>query len=164
MAWDDEIPIIVRALLQDKSADLNSQEYSDDNIVEMSRVMALTLSLTRKWTNVYRINLDNEILSPDPTMIEFRDDVFVMAAAYKTVVAFINAEIRTGLGQVIRIKDGDSELGFSRDSNTINTMLSAFEKDLEDLLLRYDRGQYSGMAVISSHRFNFGGRCEWPNN
>lgn len=162
MAWDDEITAIVRALLQDQDTEV---EYEDDEIAQMIAVSAFTTALSRQFVNTYRVRVEDDggSISPDPTNTATRDDAFIMIVAYKTIINFIKAEIRTGLSQVIRIKDGDSELGFSRDPATINALLKSFEDDLNDLLYRYDRGQFTGISIVSSHRFNF--ECPtWPNS
>lgn len=157
MAWDDEIPTIVRTLMQDQGVEV---EYAEEDILKMILVAAYTTQMSSRSTfgNVYKIRVDDDILTPDPTSTATRDDSFIIIVAYKTVINFIKAEIRTGLSQVTRIKDGDSELGFSRDPETIKLILKTFEDDLESLLFKHGRGEGFGDILVSSHRFHIG-RC-----
>jgi len=146
MAWDDEAPIIVRALLQDKGATL---VYADDAILEMFLVAGLTLQLKRPFEVRYAINLDAESIAPDPTATP-RDDAFLVAAAYAAVIAFVKAEIRSNVRQGIRIKDGDSELDLKRDPASLNLMLQSFERELDGVLDGGSILNTGGEAVVGT--------------
>ena len=97
MSWRNEIPLIVRYLIDD----INSSKYSDERIETSILISAQLILIETRFDNEYTINIVNNQLSPDPTSP--RDDSFITLTALKTSCIIVGSEIKTESANSISI-------------------------------------------------------------
>jgi hypothetical protein len=78
MAWNTEIPIIVRVLINDMS---DSPTYSDERLQQVIAVSAKYVQFDVVLDNSYRVDVINPTISPDPT--DLKDEIFISLVSLK---------------------------------------------------------------------------------
>ena len=102
MYWQTEIPIIVRSLINDFE-----ETYSNERIIQLITVGARYVLTDLNLDQEYKVDVVNNLITPDPCDSETRDDTFVSFVAlrascfldqstYRTKAA--TEGIRAGLG------------------------------------------------------------------
>jgi hypothetical protein len=91
MSWQQEIPIIVRTLINDLSED--TPTYSDERILQVVAVAAKYVQFDVVLDNKYTINVANPTISPDPTIND--DDIFISLISLKTACIIDQSVLRT---------------------------------------------------------------------
>ena len=75
MAWQNEMSIIVRHLVND--LDSSSYTFTNDRVEETILVSAQLLLYEVDFENTYPVDVDASSLSPDPTSSSNKDDAFI---------------------------------------------------------------------------------------
>lgn len=150
MAWDDDIPMMIRALIND---DPDAPLYDDDTLLRMILVQAMRLDIKLRFPAGYAVSLSNETIRPDPTSAASYDKAFVVLVSYASAVAIISAEVRDMTRQGIDVQDGDSRISLKRDPASLGLMLAAYKKDLDDLVYDYQTngGVGVGEAIVGPY-------------
>ena len=109
MSWKTEMVRIVRYLINDLSS---TPTYDDARLQEAILVNAQLTQQDIDFPQDYTIDVDELVLSPDPTdrTNGTRDDAFINLVCLKTACMVDQSELRTAAGQSIAIKDGDSSI------------------------------------------------------
>ena len=108
MAWQNEMTVIVRHLVND--VDSSSYTYNDDRVEESILVAAQLSSLEIDFESVYTVDVDSLTLSPDPTDSTNKDDSFINLVCLKTAQMLIGSELKTHSLNAISLRDGPSAL------------------------------------------------------
>ena len=150
MSWRSQIPLMVRHLINDLEP--SNYKYSDDRIETSILVSAQMLTIETDFPNVYSIDIANGQLSPDPTIIDTKDNAFINLTALKTACIIVGSELKTEASNAISIKDGPSAI----DLRGVASTLSILYKDLSDkyskLLLDYRAGgSIVGHAILGPY-------------
>lgn len=90
MAWNIEIPIMVRVLINDLS---DSPTYSDERLLQTITVAAKYVQFDVVLDNTYTINITNPDISPDPTIND--DSIFISLVALKASCIIDQSTLRT---------------------------------------------------------------------
>jgi hypothetical protein len=90
MSWEQEIPIIVRTLINDLS---ETPTYSDERILQVVTVAAKYVQFDVVLDNKYIINVANPSISPDPTIND--DSIFISLISLKTACIIDQSVLRT---------------------------------------------------------------------
>lgn len=141
MSWRNEIPLIVRYLIDDINS--SSYKYSDERIETSILISAQLILMETSFNNEYTINIVNNQLSPDPTSP--RDDAFITLTALKTACIIVGSEIKTESANSISIKDGPSSIDLRGVSSTLVVLY-------KDLCEKYDKllGDYKEDKVVTA--------------
>lgn len=149
MAWQITIPTMVRYLISD--VDESNYRYTDARIEKTTLIGAQFVSLELNFSNNYSIDLENDLLTPDPTESETKDSSFINLTALKTACIIIGSEIRTEAGNAISIKDGPSAIDLRGVSSTLNVLY----KDLCDKYVKmsddYKFTGETGQAILGPY-------------
>ena len=90
MAWQTEIPIIVRALINDFE-----ETYSDSRIIQLSTVAARYVIMDLNLNQDYTIDVVNNTITPDPCAVATRDDKFVSFVSLRASCFLDQSTFRT---------------------------------------------------------------------
>jgi hypothetical protein len=90
MAWNTEIPIIVRVLINDMS---DSQTYSDERLQQVIAVSAKYVQFDVVLDRSYQVDVINPAISPDPT--DLNDEIFISLVSLKAACIIDQSALRT---------------------------------------------------------------------
>lgn len=150
MAWKTELVMLIRHLTGD--IDLDNPVYSDDRLMETILVCAQLLQGEVDFDNDYTVDVDQCVLTPDPTE-STKDNAFINLVALKSACLILNSEFRTAAGKAYNIVDGPSRIDGRDVANSqkelANNMCSAFEQAKKE----YRAGNSTaGAAIIGPYR------------
>ena len=149
MAWTDDMPTIVRYLIND----LDSTDYAYSNgRIKQTIVVAAQLVLNEiDFDKTYTVTVSTSGITPDPTAAT-KDDAFINLVSLKSACLIASRSLRTKGIDAIRVSDGAS---------TIDTgnVLKGFEILSKDLCGRYEHAkiQYkagnsvAGQAILTPY-------------
>lgn len=92
MSWQKEITTIVRILINDYTSPYT---YSDSRIAQTILVAAQYVQFDVNLDNKYTINLTSGTLSPDPTTLPDKDNIFINLTGLKTACIVDQSTFRT---------------------------------------------------------------------
>jgi hypothetical protein len=145
MAWDDDMPQVVRSLLQDNGT---TKLYRDSDLLQVVLISAMLVQVKMQFPAGYKVSIANETLSPDPTTTANRDDAYFLLTCYTAAVTLLSSEIREMTRQGISIQDGDSKISLQRDSAALGLMLRAYQDVLDDLRYQYVTNGGAGFGEV----------------
>ena len=90
MAWNIEMPIIVRTLINDLS---DSPTYSDERLLQTIVVAAKYVQFDVVLDHSYEIDVINQIITPDPTIDD--DNIFIDLISLKAACIIDQSNFRT---------------------------------------------------------------------
>lgn len=90
MAWDIEIPLIVRTLINDLDAE---PVYTDERLKQVIVVAAKYVQFDVSLDHTYSIDVSNLAISPDPTTD--RDEIFISLVSLKAACIVDQSALRT---------------------------------------------------------------------
>ena len=99
--WQPEATRIIRYLLDDIDS---PQLYSDARLEESFLIIAQMIQNDITFTQTYNIDVDQVILSPDPTE-DPKDIAFLNLTCLKTVCMIASAELKKAAREAINIRD-----------------------------------------------------------
>lgn len=92
MSWQLELPILIRSFINDLS---ENPTYSDERILQLSLVAAQHTILDIEFNNKYTIDIVNQTISPDPTLLDDKDVNFIGFVALKSACLLDQSSLRT---------------------------------------------------------------------
>ena len=90
MYWQTEIPIIVRSLINDFE-----ETYSNERIIQLITVGARYVLTDLNLDQEYKVDVVNNLITPDPCDSESRDDIFVSFVALRASCFLDQSTYRT---------------------------------------------------------------------
>lgn len=109
MAWQDQLTIIVRTLINDLDT---PYEYSDSRIEQVMTVAGKYVQLDVNLDRIYNIDVVNQQIFPDPT--SYNDEIFISLICLKTACIIDQGTFRTKAAiEGIRAALGPSSLGIN---------------------------------------------------
>jgi hypothetical protein len=90
MAWNTEIPMIVRVLINDMS---DNPTYSDERLQQVIAVSAKYVQFDVVLDHTYNVDVINPAISPDPT--DNNDDIFISLVSLKAACIIDQSALRT---------------------------------------------------------------------
>lgn len=119
MAWQIELPIIVRTLINDLS---EMPTYSDQRLMQLITVAAKYVQFDVVLDHKYTIDVVNNGISPDPTIDD--DSIFIGLVCLKAACLVDQSTLRTkAITEGIRAALGPAQLSVSGSVNGINLIL-----------------------------------------
>ena len=146
--WQNELVIIVRHMIDD--VDSSAYDFSDDRIEEALLVCAQLVANDVSLKIAYTIEVDNRVLSPDPTS-EPKDTDFIALCCLRTAILFTSSQIRTYSKKSIMIKDGQTSLDTTSIVNGFISLHKELLKQYEDMKLGYQVGNSHGKAILTPY-------------
>jgi hypothetical protein len=161
MSWTNEMVRIVRFLVND----LDAASYTDDRLEETILVAAQLLYCTMDFDNTYTIDVDSLSLTPDPTLIDPKDNWFINLVCVKTSCIILGSETKTLAAQSYRITDGPATIDIQGAYKSTKEMYDSCSLKLEKMIVDYRCGNsIAGQAVLTPYTVESGGAGELINN
>lgn len=150
MSWQGQISTMVRHLIND--LDSTNYKYSDKRIETSILVSSFLVLNDANFNNSYNINVEQCQLSPDPTDLETKDDIFVALVALRTSCIILGSEVRSEAGNAISIKDGPSAIDLRGVSSTLMSLYKDLSEKYSDLLRYHVAGNsVAGQAILGPY-------------
>jgi hypothetical protein len=151
MAWQTELPTIVRYIIND--LDSTRYKYSDERIETTVTIAAQMVILDISLQTQYDINIQNISITPDPTESVPKDNAFINLTALKTACIILGSEVKTEGGNAISIKDGPSAIDLRGVASTISFLYEDICGKYEKLLKDYkeDLVASAGQAILGPY-------------
>lgn len=151
MSWQTELTTIVRYIISD--TDSNNYRYSDERIETTIAIAAQMVILDISLQTQYNIDIQNISISPDPTEVDPKDNVFINLTALKTACIILGSEVRTEGANAISIKDGPSAIDLRGVATTISFLYGDICGKYENLLKDYkeDLVVAAGQAILGPY-------------
>jgi hypothetical protein len=148
MSWHIEIPIIVRSLINDLG---ENPTYSDERIQQLVVVAAQYVTREINLNNNYSINISCLEITPDPTLLENRDEDFISFVALKAVCFLDQSSLRTRAAtEGIKAGLGPATISVGQNGSYQFLLLNGPCKMYEDLRIDYEIGNTSLLRGILS--------------
>lgn len=152
MAWDEEMNIITRALVND----MDSTKFTDDRLNQAILVAIRFVQADLDFPIDYVVDIVNERVTPDPTVTAYRDENLINLATIKTACIIDRGAAASAADQAIRVKDGASEVDlrstFQAKLDLIKLGWCAVYEDMKTEYAYARTGQVIGAAVMSPFR------------
>lgn len=149
--WDIEIPIIIRALINDLD---NNPTYSDDRIKQLIVVSANYVVKDINLQQQYIIDIINESISPDPSSPESRDTTFIGMLGLKAACLLDQSTFRTKAAlEGIKTALGSANLSISGNLAGYKMILDQSQgpcKLYEQLVLDHNIGNATAVSAVLS--------------
>jgi hypothetical protein len=157
MAWDDEMPIIVRGLIQDWGT---PPTYTDDQINQIVLIAAQSVQTEATFTEAYAVDVVNATVAPDFTdrTDAHRNEMLINLVALKSACILTGAEVRKYAGQSIAIRDGTSAISLQRNPQLLKLMQSTYCEGYSQALYKYkiEGNSEFGEAIVGPFKLYSG--------
>lgn len=149
MAWQDQIPLVVRVWINDLS---ETPTYSDDRLEQLIVIAAQYTLHEMNFNQNYIINISDRVITPDPTTLESPDHDFIGFVALKSACMLDQSTFRTKAAtEGIRASLGSANL-------TVQGSLAGYQAILDEgpcaiyqsLRLQYEFGNANGIRAMLS--------------
>jgi hypothetical protein len=141
--WQNEMVRIVRFLVND----LDSISYTDDRLEETILVSAQLMLINVDFGVNYTIDVDQFILSPDPTE-GTKDNDFIAIVVTKAACIILGSEAKTLAAQGFRVKDGTSSIDTTAAYQSIHQLHKELNDELASLIVGYQAGNSIGGGAV----------------
>lgn len=92
MSWQTEVTVLVRVLINDLGPEYT---YSDSRIEQAIVVAAQFIQFDINLDTKYTLDVVNVTMTPDPTLLDPRDDIFITLLSLKTACIIDQSAYRT---------------------------------------------------------------------
>jgi hypothetical protein len=149
MSWQAEIPTIIRSIIND--LDYTNLSYSDERLQQLIIVAAQYVQREVELPNRYNLNILVPEITPDPTLLEVKDDDFISFIVLKSVCLLDQSALRTRAAlEGVRANLGPAGLSVTAGSSLQFLTTNGPCKTYNDLRLEYAVGNTSLLRGILS--------------
>lgn len=152
MAWEDDMPEILRVMVNDLE---DTPTYSDEKLLRVLVVAAFQVLRELTFAQTYTVNIQNQTISPDPTASATLEESFVNLVTIKAACILDRGSAVTAASRAISVRDGGSAVDLR---GVFGANLKLLEKGwcavYEQEKLAYQAGQtrVAGAAVMTPFR------------
>lgn len=152
MAWQEEITVVIRSLINDWCEPGSNPTYSDYRIQQLSVVAAQYVLQEVNINNTYVVDVVNIEITPDPTAPESRDNDFISFIGLKAACMLDQSTFRTkAASEGLRAALGPASLSVSGTLGGYKDIINMGPCKLYDqLVLDYNIGNASAVRAIFS--------------
>lgn len=147
MAWYQEIPIIVRTLINDLS---DTPSYTDERLLQVISVAAKYVQFDINLEQNYSINVVSPDISPDPTDAD--DSIFISLVSLKAACIIDQSTLRTKAAmEGIRASLGPANLSVAGSLTGIKMLLDTGPcATYEELTSHWDVKEATAIRAVLS--------------
>jgi hypothetical protein len=154
MSWQTEMTTIVRHIIGD--LDSSNYTFSNSRIEESIVVAAQLIHNEMEFLVDYNIEVDNGLLSPDPTTTPVapsnKDDDFIALCCMRSSLLLTNSLLRTYAMKAISIRDGSSSLDMRGVVSGLKMVNDDITAKYEDMKMAYQTGKLGlGKVILSPY-------------
>lgn len=148
MAWNIEIPIVVRTLVNDFD---EPQQFSDERLLQIICVAAKYVEFDVVLDRKYFVDVANPAMNPDPTENE-RDEIFISLVSLKAACIVDQGVLRSkAAAEGIRASLGSASLTIG---NSLSGFLAILDKgscaSYDELVSHWDVKNANAVAAVLS--------------
>jgi len=145
--WDVDMVQMLRYLIGDVES---PQSYTDDRLKIQVLVGAKFVVPAFNFSQIFRVNLTTQTLSPDPTIDPTTDDWFTNLTVYKAAIILLQNELRTSSFQSVSFKEFNTSVDLRDVAKNKKVLLDALTAEFEHAELEYRMGvRISGAAILT---------------
>ena len=148
MAWKTELVQLVRNIIGD--TDISSPTYTDERLQEVIMTSAQLLQGDVDFSQDYTIDIDQCVLSPDPTITGSKDNDFINLVALRTACIIANSEFRTAANKAYNFVDGPSKIDGRDVAESLYKLAQDICSAFENAKKAYRAGNSTAGAIIIS--------------
>lgn len=164
MAWEEEMLIIVRGVIQDYD---EPATYTDEQLKKIILVSAMMVQADAVFSERYDINVVDQTITPDFTdrTSGHRNEAYINLIALKAGCMIVTGEIKKYTGQGISIRDGTSAVSLQRSPASLTLMNKTFCEVYTEALYNYKlngadgQGTGLGEAIVGPFKYFYTGDC-----
>jgi len=147
MYWQTEIPIIVRALINDYE-----EQYSNQRIIQLVTVAAKYVAIDLNLDNSYKIDVVDNLITPDPCDNDSRDETFISFVSLRASCFLDQSTFRTkAVNEGIKTSLGPAKLDVSGNLSGYKTILDVGPCAIyEHLKQQHNIGNASAISAVLS--------------
>ncbi len=150
MSWQNEMVVMLRHMIDD----INCVLYDDTRLEQSILVAAQFVNLEIDFDKTYIIDIDELVLTPDPTAVT-RDDAFINLVVLKSTCIILSGEAKAQALQAIRIKDGPTEIWTENRYKGMEARATKVCEEYQKAKLQYVTGTgRTGQAVLTPFTFD----------
>ena len=149
MAWQNEMSIIVRHLIND--LDSSSYTFTDSRVEESILVAAQLVLIEIDFDKSYTIDVDAASISPEPTTSGDKDNSFINLVSLKTGTILLGSELKTHSLNAIALKDGPSSLDLRGIVSSLKILFDDINKKYEDAKIEFKMNGIVGQAILGPY-------------
>lgn len=144
------MPIVLREVIGDTGT---TQRYADSDLNNTIITAAYLVATMVSSRTTFSIDVENQVIDPDPTMPPYDDSSFSNLIIMKAAVMILMAEVRRYGQQAIAIRDGTSAIDLKRDLNALQKLADGYAKEFNTAVMYYQRDiSFSGRVIISPYK------------
>jgi len=144
MAWQNDLTIILRALIND----LDSSTYTDERLEQILVVSAHLMRTELDFIHVYNIDVEAVTISPDP--VDSQDYAFTNLTTLKAACLILAAEVKLAAAQSFRVQDAGAVIDVQGVYKAKKELLDLLIRDLAKARTDYVSGNLSSFKAILS--------------
>ena len=149
MAWTDDMPIIVRYLIND--IDSTNYAYSNGRVKQTIVVAAQLVLNEIDFDKTYSVTVSTSGISPDPTAAT-KDDAFINLVSLKSACLIATSELRTKSLDAVRVSDGSSSIDTGGVLKGFESLSKSMCARYEDAKIQYKAGNsVAGQAILTPY-------------
>lgn len=150
MAWQDEMDIVLRGLVND----LNSTTYTDDSIETILAIAGKYVSQELVFSQNFICSAADSTIIPDPTAAATKDDNFVNLTCLKAAAILDRSSAVLAARQALYVKDGNSAIDLRGIAQSmLKLMEQGWNAVYEEAKWQYQQGDgIAGAAVMGPFR------------
>jgi hypothetical protein len=150
MSWQSELTTIVRHLIDD--TDISNPTYTDCRLETAILVSARLLLLEADFEQTYTVNVDQCLLSPDPTTSGAEDEGFINLLCLKTACIILGNEAKAKSRQAVKITDGPSSVDSTKVAENLLKMHEKMCEAYEDYKFNFTAVNNNvGKAILTPY-------------
>jgi hypothetical protein len=152
--WEIEIPKLLRTMIGDWD---DPPTYSDERLIELVLAMANLVVHEVEFDHDYAIDIIEQTIDPDPSLVTPKDTAFINLVAMKAACFIEGLEARIAAGQAITIRDQGSMISLGGSGGVLEGKIKVWQenwcKQYEKAKLEYhmDRSTVPGAAVMGPY-------------
>lgn len=162
MSWNNEMVIILRHMIDD--LDKDAYQFSNDRLEECIVASAFITKNDVGFDIDYTIDVDNRLISPDPT-VPAKDYDFISLCCLQSAMMVMRGQIRYYSMRSYSIRDGQTSVDMRGVVQGIQKMFDDFSKKYDEVKLDYQTSRAGlGQAVLTPYRVWTNEYCADPRN
>lgn len=151
MAWDTELPTLLRTLI----GDLDSTLYATDRLKQIIAVAAFQVLRELSFTPTFEADFSAVTLEPDPTDDDSKNESFVNLICLKAAAIMDRNSAMLAVRRSVSLKDGSSAIDLrGQAEGWLKLLDKGWNKIYEDAKLEYQLGQVpiAGAMIMTPFR------------
>lgn len=145
--WEIECEEMVRVLINDMSS---SPMYNTDRITRLVVIAAVQVVNEINFDTTYTVDISLGTISPDPSNVNTKDNVFINLVCLKAAVILLDSELRYYAISSLRASDGPSSIDTSSRVLFVREAGKILQSRYTQLKMLQQMGQ-AGQAVLTPY-------------